>query len=69
MCHRYLTDGFRLQLLLVSTAAEQPEPMAISAARLKNYFIAIKPASALKKLGQLPINRGSEGVLPSVNTL
>jgi hypothetical protein len=49
--------------------ADPPERKAICMFRLKNYIIAIKSASALKKPGQLPITRGSEGLLPSVNTL
>jgi hypothetical protein len=35
----------------------------------KNDIFIIKLRPGLKKLPQLPINRGSEGVLPSVNTL
>jgi hypothetical protein len=37
--------------------------------RVKDCILEIKPVSGLKKPVQLPIKRGSEGVLPSVNTL
>jgi len=49
--------------------AEALPRMTAAKPRLNHCILEIKLAPGLKKPVQLPIKRGSEGLLPSVNTL